>query len=160
MNDEKPQISIDYVINNDSVKHKQVMENDSPNHFIALIRATDADASSSKLPASLLDDPYHIQASRFRYSGSHSRSSHSSAGGLVTCELGSHADNYTLFHNSQTDITSGVVEYVLKTQTPLDREREQKQFVIIRCSDDGTPSKTSTATVEVEFCFYFYFISR
>ncbi|KAM7537226.1 hypothetical protein Aperf_G00000075521 [Anoplocephala perfoliata] len=150
LNDEKPQISIDYVINNDSVKHKQVMENNSPDHFIALIRATDADASSSKLPTSPLDDFYQVQTSGFQYSGSHPRSPHSSAGGLVTCELGSHTDNYTLLHNTQTDITSGMVEYVLKTQTPLDREREQRQFVIIRCFDDGTPSKTSTATVEVE----------
>ncbi|VDN97295.1 unnamed protein product [Rodentolepis nana] len=147
LNDEKPQISIDYVVNSDSVKHKQVKENDSPDHFIALIRVTDADASHSKLPHSPLEDPW---MSNFQYSSAHSRSSLSTPGGVVTCELGSHTSNYTLFHNTQTDVAAGVVEYVLKTQTPLDREREQRQFVIIRCSDDGTPSKTSTATVEVE----------
>lgn len=134
-------------MNSDSVKHKQVMENDSPDHFIALIRATDADASHSKLSPSALDDPW---MSGFQYSGGHSRSSHSTAGGIVTCELASHTDKYTLFHNTQTDVAAGVVEYVLKTQTPLDREREQRQFVIIRCFDDGMPSKTSTATVEVK----------
>nr|CDS28055.1 protocadherin 1 [Hymenolepis microstoma] len=147
LNDEKPQISIDYVMNSDSEKHKQVKENDSPDHFIALIRVTDADASHSKLSHSPLEDPW---LSNFQYSSIHSRSSQPTAGGVVTCELASHTNNYTLFHNTQTDVAAGVVEYVLKTQTPLDREREQRQFVIIRCSDDGTPSKTSTATVEVE----------
>lgn len=146
LNDEKPEISIDYVMNSESVKHKQVMENDSPDHFIALIRATDADASHSKLAAPTLDDPW---MSSFQFNEGHLRSSHATTGGVVTCELASHSDNYTLTHNTQTDVAAGVVEYVLKTQTPLDREREQRQFVIIRCFDDGSPSKTSTATVEV-----------
>ena len=153
LNDEKPQISIDYLLNSESVKHKQVMENGSPDHFVALIRAVDADASSAKSVIPLLDNPYMDQMSGFQFgSGRHSLShvtSATKAGGYVTCELGSHAENYTLTLNPQTDVAVGGSEYVLKIKTPLDREKEQRQFVIIRCFDDGSPSKTSTATVEV-----------
>lgn len=159
LNDEKPQISIDYVINNESVKHKQVMENGSRNHFIALIRATDADARATKLTASILEDSYMGQTSGFPFGGSGGGGTrltqpgvlHSVAGARVTCELGSHSENYTLTPSVQTDTTIGGSEYVLQTKTPLDRERELRQCIIIRCFDDGSPPKTSTATVEVKF---------
>ncbi|KAL5110216.1 Protocadherin-1 [Taenia crassiceps] len=159
LNDERPQISIDYVINNESVKHKQVMENGSRNHFIALIRAIDADARATKLTSSILEDPYIIQTSGYSLDGSGGGGTrlnqpgvlHSAAGGRVTCELGSHSENYTLTPSAQTDSTVGGSEYVLQTKTPLDRERELRQCIIIRCFDDGSPPKTSTATVEVKF---------
>ncbi|VDM16978.1 unnamed protein product [Hydatigera taeniaeformis] len=158
LNDEKPQISIDYVVNSESVKHKQVMENGSRNHFIALIRATDADAGTTKSTVSSLQDPYMVQTSGFPFNGNggggirfnHPGVLHSTAGGRVTCELGSHLDNYTLTPSAQSDTASGTSEYVLQAKTPLDRERELRQCVIIRCFDDGAPPKTSTATVEVE----------
>ncbi|VDK22701.1 unnamed protein product [Taenia asiatica] len=159
LNDEKPQINVDYVINNESVKHKQVMENGSRNHFIALIRATDADAKITKLTTSILEDSYMIQTSSFPFGGRGADRTrlnppgalHSAAGDHVTCELGSHLENYTLTPSTQTDTTVGGSEYVLQTKTPLDRERELRQCIIIRCFDDGSPSKTSTATVEVKF---------
>lgn len=158
LNDEKPQISIDYVINSESVKHKRVMENGSQNHFIALIRAIDADAGTTKLTPPSLEDPYMVQMSGFQFGASGGGGVrlnrpdvlHSAAGGRVTCELGSHSENYTLTPSAQIGVTVGGSEYVLQTKTPLDREREQRQCVIIRCFDDGSPPKTSTATVEVE----------
>ena len=133
------------------------MENDSPNHFIALIRAVDADAGTVKSATSSLDDPYMREISGYQFGGGRHILPHVSsptkAGGYVTCELGSHIENYTLTLNHQTDAPVGGSEYVLTTRTLLDREREQRQFVVIRCFDDGSPPKTSTATVEViYFC--------
>ncbi|VDD82630.1 unnamed protein product [Mesocestoides corti] len=157
LNDEAPQISIDYVTNSEAVKHKQVMENGSPDHFIALIRATDADAGSTGAVSSP-DDPYIPQSSEFVFENAHGggrrmnfhRTPQSTTGGHVTCELASHEENYTLTLRGQVDTATGGSEYVLNTKTPLDREREHRQFITIRCQDDGSPSKTSTATVEVE----------
>ncbi|VDN12661.1 unnamed protein product [Dibothriocephalus latus] len=150
LNDENPQITVDYVSNED-VKHKRVMENGDVGFFIALIRVTDADAGYLKGPRRA-DDPYSLESSSLPFD--HTFLSMSDLAGTndphgagqVSCQLISYEANYTL---SERPDSLGK-EYVLSTRTPLDREAEERQFIEVACSDHGSPPRTSTATVEVE----------
>ncbi|VDL93989.1 unnamed protein product [Schistocephalus solidus] len=149
LNDENPQITVDYVSNED-VKHKQVMENGDVNYFIALIRVTDADAGYLKGPRNA-DDPYAIESSSLSFDhpflslSDITGTNDPQGGGHVSCQLISHKENYTL---SEGPDSLGK-EYILTTKTSLDREAEERQFIEVTCYDHGSPPKTSTATVEV-----------
>ncbi|BHF64582.1 hypothetical protein SprV_0200758800 [Sparganum proliferum] len=150
LNDENPQITIDYVSNED-VKHKRIMENGEIGHFIAFIRVTDADAGYLKSPGHA-DDPYLIESSSLSFDHTFltlsdiAGTNDPQGAGHVSCQLISHKENYTL---SERPDSPGK-EYILSTKTPLDREVDDRQFIEIACYDHGSPQKTSTATVEVE----------
>ncbi|KAA0190773.1 hypothetical protein FBUS_01476 [Fasciolopsis buskii] len=134
MDDEPPQIVIDYV-GGQNRNFKEIEENSQSRYFVAFVTVSDPDLGSE------LNKP------------SAHRGSLSDMGPfgdpVVSCSLGSHQDAYILEYQNRTVVNSAEKRYSLFTQRPLDREQSAIDRILIVCQDSGSPPRTATATAEV-----------